>query len=53
VITHGYKVIEVPATIHKRQVGQSKKGHNATYALHFTGVICRTWLRERQRRARG
>ena len=53
VITHGYKVIEVPATIHKRQVGHSKKGHNATYALHFIGVIGRTWFRERQRRARG
>ena len=53
VITHGYKVIEVPATIHKRQVGHSKKGHNATYALHFMGVIARTWWRERQRRARG
>lgn len=52
-ITHGYKVVEVPATIHKRQVGQSKKGHNTTYALHFIGVICRTWWRERQRRARG
>jgi glycosyltransferase involved in cell wall biosynthesis len=50
VITHGYKVLEVPATIHKRQVGHSKKGRNATYALHFTGVITRTYLRERRRR---
>jgi glycosyltransferase involved in cell wall biosynthesis len=50
VITHGYRVVEVPATIHKRQVGQSKKGHNTIYALHFMGVIGRTWLRERRRK---
>jgi glycosyltransferase involved in cell wall biosynthesis len=50
VIAHGYQVAEVPATIHKRKVGESKKGHNAFYALHFAGVIARTWWRERQRR---
>ena len=33
--------------IHKRQVGESKKGHNAIYGLHFAGVIARTWWRER------
>lgn len=53
VIAHGFRVAERPATIHKRTVGQSKKGHNAIYALHFAGVIGRTWWRERQRRARG
>ncbi|HEY1621111.1 MAG TPA: glycosyltransferase family 2 protein [Streptosporangiaceae bacterium] len=53
VITHGYKVAEVPATIHKRRIGESKKGPNTFYALHFAGVIARTWWRERQRRARG
>jgi glycosyltransferase involved in cell wall biosynthesis len=50
VITHGYRVAEIPATIHKRKVGESKKGHNAFYALHFAGVIAGTWWRERQRR---
>ena len=50
VITHGYRVAEVPATIHKRQVGHSKKGHNTISALHFAGVGGGTWLRERQRR---
>jgi glycosyltransferase involved in cell wall biosynthesis len=50
VIAHGYTVAEVPATIHKRKVGESKKGHNAFYALHFAGVIAGTWWRERQRR---
>lgn len=52
VIAHGYKVIERPATIHKRQVGKSKKGHNALYGLYFARVIAGTWWRERRRRAR-
>jgi glycosyltransferase involved in cell wall biosynthesis len=50
VITHGYRVAEVPATIHKRQVGKSKKGNNAFYALQFAKVVGTTWWRERQRR---
>jgi glycosyltransferase involved in cell wall biosynthesis len=52
VITRGFRVAEVPATIHKRRVGESKKGHNAFYALHFAGVIAGTWWRERQGRVR-
>jgi glycosyltransferase involved in cell wall biosynthesis len=52
VLTHGYRVEELPATIHKRKVGHSKKGHNLFYGLHFAGVIARTWWRERQRRQR-
>lgn len=51
VIAHGYKVAERPATIHKRKVGQSKKGHNALYGLHFAKVIAGTWWRERRRRS--
>ena len=53
VITHGYRVVERPATIHKRQVGKSKKGNNIFYGMHFIGVIGGTWLRERRRRAQG
>ncbi len=49
VLAHGYRVTERPATIHKRQVGQSKKGHNALYGLHFARVIAGTWWRERRR----
>jgi glycosyltransferase involved in cell wall biosynthesis len=61
VITHGYKVTEVPATIHKRRVGESKKGQNPLYQLHIPGVnnlfygmrfarvAYGTWWRERQR----
>jgi Glycosyl transferase family 2 len=50
VLTHGFRVIEVPATIHKRKVGESKKGHNAIYGLKYAGVVLGTWLRERRRR---
>jgi glycosyltransferase involved in cell wall biosynthesis len=62
VITHGYRVAEVPATIHRRRVGESKKGQNPFYGLHlpavnnffyglrFARVAFGTWWRERQRR---
>ncbi len=53
VLAHGYRVSEVPATIHKRKVGQSKKGHNALYGLYFARVIGGTWWRERRRTRRG
>jgi glycosyltransferase involved in cell wall biosynthesis len=64
VITHGYKVTEVPATIHRRRMGESKKGQNPLYGLHLPGVnnlfygirfarvIYGTWWRERQRARR-
>jgi glycosyltransferase involved in cell wall biosynthesis len=64
VITHGYKVLEVPATIHRRRIGESKKGQNPLYGLHLPGVnnffygvrfsrvIYGTWWRERQRARR-
>jgi glycosyltransferase involved in cell wall biosynthesis len=63
VITHGYKVVEVPATIHRRRVGESKKGQNPLYRLHIPGVnnlfygarfarvAYGTWWRERRRAA--
>jgi glycosyltransferase involved in cell wall biosynthesis len=62
IITHGYKVAEVPATIHRRRVGESKKGQNPLYRLHLPGVnnfvyglrfarvAYGTWWRERRRR---
>jgi len=64
VITHGYKVTEVPATIHRRRIGESKKGQNPFYQLHLPGVnnlfygmrfarvIYGTWWRERRRSGR-
>ena len=53
VLARGFRVAEVPATIHKRQVGESKKGHNAIYGLHYAGVVTGTWWRERRHRAPG
>jgi glycosyltransferase involved in cell wall biosynthesis len=53
VITHGFRVAERPATIHRRTVGKSKKGNNAFYALRFSRVVIGTWWRERQRRVLG
>src|ERR1700722_8849037 len=62
VIPHGYKLLEVPATIHKRAVGESKKGQNPLYNLHIPGlnnifygsrfmrVVLGTWWRESRRR---
>ena len=48
VIAHGYRVLELPATIHKRKVGESKKGNNLFYGARFTRVVLRTWWRERR-----
>ncbi len=53
VLARGFRVSEVPATIHKRQVGESKKGHNAIYGLRFARVVVGTWWRERQHRVPG
>jgi glycosyltransferase involved in cell wall biosynthesis len=53
VLARGFRVAEVPATIHKRQVGESKKGHNAIYGLRFARVVVGTWWRERQHRVPG
>jgi glycosyltransferase involved in cell wall biosynthesis len=53
VITHGFRVAERPATIHRRTVGKSKKGNNAFYALKFSQVVLGTWWRERKRRVGG
>jgi glycosyltransferase involved in cell wall biosynthesis len=59
-IARGYRVLEVPATIHRRTVGESKKGHNLFHRLNstavnnlfygarFTRVVLRTWWRERR-----
>jgi putative flippase GtrA len=50
VLARGYRVAEVPATIHKRAAGNSKKGNNAWYGLNFACVVIRTWWRERKAR---
>jgi len=53
VMTRGFRVVEVPATIHTRRVGKSKKGNNALYGLSFARVVVGTWWRERQSRIPG
>jgi Glycosyl transferase family 2 len=53
VMARGFRVVEVPATIHTRRVGKSKKGNNALYGLSFARVVVGTWWRERQRHTPG
>lgn len=48
----GYRIAEVPTTMRQRSFGESRKGRNASYALRYASVICRTWLRERRRRVK-
>jgi hypothetical protein len=50
VIARGFRVTERAATIRKRRVGESKKGHNVLYGLRFARVIVGTWWRERGQR---
>lgn len=47
-ITHGFRVIEVPATMYRREAGESKKGHNLIYGLRFARVVVTTWWSQRK-----
>lgn len=47
-ITHGFRVVEAPATMYRRAAGESKKGHNLIYGLRFGRVVFSTWLRQRR-----
>lgn len=42
-LTLGFRVMEVPATIHPRRHGQSKKGTNLRYGYRFGRVVVTTW----------
>lgn len=44
-ILKGYRVIERPVTMLKRQGGHTKKGRSLLYGIHYARVILRTWLR--------
>ena len=44
---------EVPVAHHRRSSGTSKKGGSLRYGLAFTGVVLRTWRRERRRQRAG
>lgn len=53
-IAHGFRVKEVPTTMHQRLAGASKKGGNFVYGLRFARVVVSTWWTQRgaARRAR-
>ena len=45
-IAHGFRVLEVPGTMHARGAGTSKKGRNLVYGRRYAGVVLGTWWRE-------
>jgi glycosyltransferase involved in cell wall biosynthesis len=53
-LSRGFRYAEVPVGHAPRQVGESKKGRSATYALRFSRALFGTYVRERgwRRRAR-
>ncbi|MBX6765643.1 MAG: glycosyltransferase family 2 protein [Actinomadura rubrobrunea] len=55
VISQGYRVREVPATMRRRTAGTTKKGGNLVYGYRYSRVVFGTWWRERRagRRRRG
>jgi hypothetical protein len=44
--SHGYRVSEVPGTMHKRAEGSTKKGGNLVYGTRYARVVFGTWWRE-------
>jgi glycosyltransferase involved in cell wall biosynthesis len=46
VLSHGFRVLEVPATMHVRSAGASKKGRNLVYGSRYARVVLGTWWRE-------
>jgi len=51
VISRGFRVVEVPATMRLRAAGTTKKGGNLVYGYRYSRVVLGTWLRERRRRS--
>lgn len=45
-ILKGYRVIERPVTMLRRQAGRTKKGWSLLYGIQYARVILGTWLRE-------
>jgi glycosyltransferase involved in cell wall biosynthesis len=48
VLSHGYRVVERPMTMHRRNQGRSKKGNNLVYGWRYARVVFGTWWRERK-----
>lgn len=53
VLSHGFRVLERPMRMRKRTAGSTKKGTNVVYGASYSGVVLRTWWRERRRKRRG
>ncbi|MBA2530493.1 MAG: glycosyltransferase family 2 protein [Nocardioidaceae bacterium] len=45
-VSHGYRVLEVPGTMHSRSSGSTKKGRNLVYGSHYARAMGGTWWRE-------
>lgn len=52
-ISKGYRIAEVPATMHVRAAGSTKKGGNLVYGTRYARVVLGTWWREWRSRPDG
>jgi hypothetical protein len=46
VVSHGFRVLEVPGTMHRRTAGSTRKGSNLLYGTRYAKVALGTWWRE-------
>jgi hypothetical protein len=46
VLSHGFRVLEVPGTMNVRSAGTTKKGRNLVYGRRYARAMTGTWLRE-------
>lgn len=44
--SHGFRIAEVPGTMHVRTAGSTKKGRNLVYGSRYARVVFGTWWRE-------
>jgi hypothetical protein len=51
-LVRGFRVTEVPSTMHQRSAGSTKKGGNLAYGLRFARVVVTTWWSGRSQRGR-
>lgn len=49
----GFRVVEVPVTVRRREAGQSKKGHNVLYGYRFGRAVLTTWWSFRREQPQG
>jgi hypothetical protein len=45
-LARGFRVVEVPGTMHVRTAGTTKKGRNLVYGSRYARVVLGTWWRE-------